>query len=322
MFKVYIPDAVYQDIINTEEKKAVASRTYLYKLLKQQPVQRLSAADSERFKAHPDRVLKNPSALYILDVTPAEALSIQRNYGVMCLSSALPSITPLIDVNDIHRPEKEMPLGRGWDTVLDSVEKLPSNALILIDRYLFSESNAAYGNGFDNVLAILTELLPQQLDKDTKYHVTVIYAKQKEGKEVYTFQEVATQLNDLKAMLNRPYDITMELLRITEGCSIYYDFHDRFILSNYYCVEASHKLAAFDKDVATARQTILPMTLFTESSLSGSSTPPLDAITQAATTLANFSKSLSSLSDHNSYCYAVNGQCMEKCIAIRNRLIK
>ena len=127
---------------------------------------------------------------------------------------------------------------------------------------------------------------------------------------------------DLKAMLNRPYDITMELLRITEGCSIYYDFHDRFILSNYYCVEASHKLAAFDKDVATARQTILPMTLFTESSLSGSSTPPLDAITQAATTLANFSKSLPSLSDHNSYCYAVNGQCMEKCIAIRNRLIK
>lgn len=320
MFKTYISDTVYEKIIRTEERKATTARSYLNKLLKQQPVQLLKQPDTERYKAYPENVLKNPSALYILDITYTEALAIQRNYGVMCISSTSPNIMPLIDINDIHRPDKRQQLGRGWDTVLDSVEKLPSNALILIDRYLFSESNAAYGNGFDNVKAILNELLPREFG--TKYHVTIIYAKDDDG-ETYTFQEVATRLNEISKDMGRPYEITMEVIRITEQCSsMYYDFHDRFILSNYYCVEASHQLAAFNKNVATARQTIIPWALFTESSLNGISTAPLEAITQATSTLRTFSKSLSRLSDHTTYRYAVDGKVMEKCMGIRNRLIK
>ena len=320
MFKTYISDTVYEKIISTEERKATTARSYLYKLLKQQPVQLLKQPDTERYKAYPENVLKNPSALYLLDITYTEALAIQRNYGVMCISSTSPNIMPLIDINDIHRPDKRQQLGRGWDTVLDSVEKLPSNALILIDRYLFSESNAAYGNGFDNVKAILNELLPR--DFGTKYHVTIIYAKDDDG-ETYTFQEVATRLSEISKDLGRPYEITMEVIRITEQCApMYYDFHDRFILSNYYCVEASHQLAAFNKNVATARQTIIPWALFTESSLIGISTPPLEAITQSTSTLRTFSKSLPRLTNHTTYSYAVDGTVMEKCMGVRNRLIK
>lgn len=320
MFKTYISDTVYEKIISTEERKATTAHSYLYKLLRQQPVQLLKQPDTERYKAYPENVLKNPSALFILDITRAEALAIQKTYGVICLSGEAPDISPLIDVNDIHRSENRKPLGRGWDSVLDSIEKLPSNALILIDRYLFAERNAAYGNGFDNVKAILGELLPREFG--TKYHVTIIYAKDDDG-EAYTFQEVATRLSEISKDLGRPYEITIEVIRITEQCSpMYYDFHDRFILSNYYCVEASHKLAAFNENVATVRQTLLPMALFTESSLNGTSTPPLDAITQAITSLATFSKSLSRLSDHTTYRYAVDGKVMEKCMGIRNRLIK
>lgn len=72
----------------------------------------------------------------------------------------------------------------------------------------------------------------------------------------------------------------------------------------------------------TARQTLLPMTLFTESSINGNSTPPLKMINQTINTLSGFSCSLSSLTDHNVYCYAVNGKRMEKCISVRNRLLK
>lgn len=320
MFKTYISDTVYERIISTEERKATTARSYLYKLLKQQTVQLLKQTDTERYKAHPENVLKNPSALYILDITYAEALAIQRNYGVMCMSGASPSITPLIDINDIHIPDAKQLLGRGWDTVLDSVEKLPSNALIINDRYLFSEFKSAFGNGFENLLAILDELLPAQLE--TSYHVTVIYAKSENKKEIYPFLEVATRVNELKSKLARNYPITIEVIRITDQSSIYHDFHDRLILSNYYCVEASHKLAAFNQNVATVRQTLVPMALFTESSLNGTSTPPLDAITQAITSLATFSKSLSRLSDHTTYRYAVDGKVMEKCMGIRNRLIK
>ena len=96
------------------------------------------------------------------------------------------------------------------------------------------------------------------------------------------------------------------------------------IISNYYLVEASHKLAAFNKDKGTARQMLIPMALFTESSLNGNSTPPLDAIEHTLSTLRKFSKSLSYLSEsaHSIYLYAVNGKRMDKCFSIRNRLIK
>lgn len=36
MFKVYISDSVYDRIVNTEEQRATAGRSNLYKLLKQQ----------------------------------------------------------------------------------------------------------------------------------------------------------------------------------------------------------------------------------------------------------------------------------------------
>ena len=320
MFKILISENIYNNIMGTEATKAKAIRSMLYKLLTLQPIQQLTAEQTQQLKDHPEDVLKNPSALFILDITRAEALAIQKTYGVICLSREAPDISPLIDVNDIHRSENKKPLGRGWDSVLDSVEKLPSNALILIDRYLFAERNAAYGNGFDNVKAILGELLPREFG--TKYHVTIIYAKGDDG-EAYTFQEVATRLSEISKDLERPYEITIEVIRITEQCSpMYYDFHDRFILSNYYCVEASHQLAAFNKNVATARQTIIPWALFTESSLNGISTAPLEAITQSASTLRTFSKSLSHLRDHSIYSYAVDGTVMEKCMGVRNRLIK
>lgn len=320
MFKIYISDAIYQVIISTEEQKAISSRSYLYKLLKQQPLQILNAAETESFKSHPQEVLKNPSALYILNITTAEALSIQRTYGVMCLSADNPDITPLIDVNDIHVSNEREKLGRGWDSVLDSVEKLPSNALLLTDRYLFASRHPNAGDGIANIKDILSQLLPQQfLGGD--YHVTIVFDNMAKH-STYTFEEIATQLNKLKLQLGRGYPIMMEVLGITPNCTIYNKLHSRLIISNYYMVEAAHKLAAFNKEVGTARQTLIPLTLFTESSLNGTSTPPLKAIEQTLTTLRDFSKSLPKLTDHSTYLYAVNGQRMEKCLGGRNRLLK
>ena len=290
------------------------------KLLKQQPLRLLSSADTENLRQHPEEVLKSPSSLYILDVTPAEALSIRRSFGVMCLSGDNPDITPLIDVNDIHISNEHEKLGRGWDSVLDSVEKLPSNALLLTDRYLFAFRHPNAGDGLANIHDILNELLPQQFEGGD-YHVTIVFDDRSKHSS-YTFDEIATKLNRIKTQLGRNYPIMMEVLGITSDCSIYNKLHNRLIVSNYYLVEAGHKLAAFNKDQGTARQMLIPMTLFTEASLNGTSTPPLKAIEQTVSTLREFSKSLSQLSDHSVYLYAVNGKRMEKCMGIRNRLIK
>ena len=320
MFKVCISDAAYQRLVSAEEQKGTAGRSNLYKLLKQQPVQLLTASDNERYRTHPEEVLKNPSALHILDMTHTEALAIQKTYGVMCMSSDCPDISPLIDVNDIHISNERERLGRGWDSVLDSVEKLPSNALLLTDRYLFAFRSPDAGDGLSNIHDILNELLPQQFSGGD-YHVTVVFDDMSKHKS-YTFDEIATKLNRIKTQLHRDYPIMMEVLGVTPDSSIYNKLHNRLIISNYYLVEAAHKLAAFNHDKGTARQTLLPMTLFTESSINGTSTPPLKAIDQTLSSLRDFSKSLSRLTDHSVYLYAVNGQRMEKCLGIRNRLIK
>ena len=238
----------------------------------------------------------------------------------MCLSGERPDISTLIDTNDVHISNEQEKLGRGWDSVLDSVEKLPSNALLLTDRYLFAFRQPNAGDGLANIRDILDQLLPQQfLGGD--YHVTIVFDDMSKH-ESYSFDEIATKLNRIKTQLRRDYPIMMEVLGITPDCSIYNKLHNRLIISNYFLVEASHKLAAFNADRGTARQMLIPMTLFTEGSLNGISTPPLKAIEQTITTLRDFSKSLSQLTDHNVYLYAVNGKRMERCMSMRNRLLK
>lgn len=321
MFKVFISDSVYDRIISTEEQRAVG-RSNLYKLLKQQPVQILTEKDTEKFKAHPEDVLKNPSSLYILNISHSEALAIQKTYGVMCVSGDSPNISPLIDINDIYIAKEQEILGRGWDTVLNSIKTLPSNALLLTDRYLFAFRSPTAGDGIANIQSILGELLPQQF-QGGKYHVTIIFDNMAKDTN-YTFDEITLLLEGVKKKLNRDYHITMEIIGIKPECSIYNKLHNRMIISNYYIVEAGHKLAAFNKDKGTARQMLIPMTLFTENSLDGQSTPPLDAINQTITTLRDFSKSLPHLpeSEHCKYLYSVDGKRMEKCLSIRNRLLK
>lgn len=316
MFKVYISESAYKGITGS----ATTGQSYLGKLLNKQPLQLLKEADTERYKAHPEKVLNNPSALYILDISPADALAIQRTYGVMCLSSSAPDITPLIDVNDEHTTEKKVSLGRGWDSVLDSVEHLPSNALILNDRYLFKTTNAVYGNGFDNIRSILTELLPHELN--TKYHIAVIFDRD-EIDPLYNFNSIAKRLNDIALEFKKPYEIVTEVLGLSEGKDIYYKFHNRRIVSNYFVVKMDYTLAAFNKTEGTSEQTIIPQVLFTEDSLNKNSSAPLKSMQQITKALQSFSESLKSHSmDHNSYSYAINGQQKERCLTITNRLIK
>lgn len=316
MFKVYISESAYKGITSS----TTTGQSYLCKLLKQQPLQLLKETDTERYKTHPENVLKNPSALYILDISAADALAIQRMYGVMCLSSAAPDISPLIDINDEHTTEKKVPLGRGWDSVLDSVEHLPSNALILNDRYLFKTTNPIYGNGFDNVRSILTELLPCELH--TKYHIAVIFDRDSID-PLYSFDIIAKRLNDIAQEFKKPYEIVTEVLGLSEGKDIYYKFHNRRIVSNYFVVKMDYSLAAFNKTEGTSEQTIIPQVLFTEDSLNNRSSAPLQSMQQITKALQSFSESLKSSSmNHNSYSYAVNGQRKERCLTITSRLIK
>ena len=140
---------------------------------------------------------------------------------------------------------------------------------------------------------------------------------------LYNFQTIAKRLNDIKDEFKRPYHITMEVLGITGKNESYFNLHNRRIVSNYFVVKMDYRLAAFNRTVGTVDQTITPQVLFTEDSLNRHSTAPSKTMQQIISTLRKFSNSLSSpYTNHNSYYYAVNGEWMEKCISIRNRLIK
>jgi len=342
MFKFFITDSILQRIVDAELRMSERHRSLLIKLLQQQKKVYVSTSDATNLKdieekakihvdtkmssyivgiaEHPETVLQQPFSVFILDIPIVEAERIQKSFGVLCMSGEAINIMPLIDVNDVHISNEHEKLGRGWDSVLDSVETLPSNALLLTDRYLFAFRHPNAGDGLANIRAILDELLPQRfLGGD--YHVTVVFDDINKHKS-YSFDEIATKLNRIKTQLGRDYPIMMEVLGITPDSSIYEKLHNRLIVSNYYVVEAGHKLAAFNQDRGTARQMLLPLALYTESSLNDASTPPLKAIDQTISTLRDFSTSLSTLTDHTIYRYAVNGQHIEMCGGIRNRLIE
>lgn len=316
MFKIFISKSTYQRIEAEEQQKLEDKRSYLYKLLRGYRQSIVFLRPDEMLPE--ECLLKHPSSLFILDLPILEAQRLQKSYGVCCISGEHPSIATLIDVNDEQTTNEGEPLELGWGTVLRSLNDIPSNALLLTDRYLFSKVSARYGNGIDNVHDILDVLLPQRFMGE--YHVSVVFDMESMHAD-YSFADIATSLNRLKQSLNRNYPIMMEVLGITSACPVYSKLHNRRIVSNYYIVKAEHKLAAFDGNKATAQQTITPQVLFTLDSLNGHSTPPLKSITQITSALHQFSRWALQVDNNGLYNYALNGEWLERCEGMKNRII-
>lgn len=319
MFKIIISESIYQRISSSQEEQAKNPR--LCKMLKHYDTKLLSSEATQELKDNPVMCLDNPSALFILDITPTEALGIQRNYGVMCLSGENPDVSPLIDINDYFSPIPKEKKFRGWDKILDNVEPLPSNALLIKDRYLFTNRNTNYGDGLINTRKILRELLPTKFE-GKQYHLTIVFDVT-EMHETFDFAKIASDLNDMVHQVRKGYNFMVEVFGINQSCPLYHETHDRQIISNYYFVEATHQLAAFTPDdFGVTHQSITPWALFTDSSLDGNSTTPIESIEETLNVFHTFYRSLSREATHDTYFYALNGKKMEKCTGIRNRLLK
>ena len=339
MFKIFIAGPILKTIIEEESKKAEASRSYIYKIFRERQTLYVSAPVPDKtwtdalktehkiivdnsksdyicnIKNHPETVLENPSSLFILDISIVEAENIQTSYGVICMSGKNVSTRFLIDTNDEHTIDEGEIFGNGWSTVLKSVKTIPSNALLLTDRYLFSATTPKYGNGIDNVQSILDTLLPKKFLGE--YHITIVFDNENKNNN-YKFNDIVYLLDNVKKTLHRDYPIIMEVLGITPDSDIYDELHNRRIVSNYYIVKVEHKLAAFNKNVSTCLQTITPQVIFTIDSLNKNSTPPLKAIDHAISTIREFSKTAQ---NNNDYYYALNGKRMKKCMEINSRLL-
>ena len=116
------------------------------------------------------KVLEQPCGAFILNIDSAKASEIQKRFGVICQSTEEKNAKPLT-IGDITITTttpgtwaKRMPLGK----------VLPSNTLILIDRYLFgSENDETLQDSYDNILDMMNAFMPETFDSE--YHICIIF---------------------------------------------------------------------------------------------------------------------------------------------------
>ena len=204
--------------------------------------------------------LQHPNDIYIYPGSRQQAESARKCYGTFVLSSSAKSS------KNLKRHWDKEPLAKSeysWKEFLNRFhvgEEIPSNALIIIDRYLFSPNEGMdYRNGIRNLYAILDELLPKTFSED--YQILLIFddtkfatpkkEKQLTREELKEFNERGLKfvVKAIKLIIKdlRPYIPTIEILTINSeaGHEIYSETHDRRIISNYFSISSTRGFSAF-----------------------------------------------------------------------------
>lgn len=194
----------------------------------------------EEIKVDNSKVLEYSNPVYILDFKAEEAKSIEEKYGVIFLPT---SNTPRpvlakrgwdIDTADNSKPNT-------WSFFLQGC-KVNFNSLVIVDRYFFScQMGETLDDSLFNLRMILKALLP--VKNVHKFTVSIIFD---ESKSDDVMQELATKVNKVKKNIIDKTPFTLELISIDSNCYKYEETHDRFIISNYFVINASHKIKAFN----------------------------------------------------------------------------
>lgn len=185
-------------------------------------------------------VLDFTNPVFILDFSAEESKKIEEKYGVIFLPSENTPRPILakrgweIDTSDDSKPKT-------WEYFL-SGNQVVFNSLLIVDRYFFS---SLHGETLDdslfNLKSILDALLPKKSVK--KFTVTIVFDESQSDCKI---QELATKVNKMKKSIIGRTPFTLELLSINKNCYKYEDTHDRFIISNYFVINATHKIKAFN----------------------------------------------------------------------------
>jgi len=221
------------------------------------------------------RVLENPNAIFLLDISVKEAEIIQNRYGVICQS--IDAIDDEVLTKAYEYDLSEGQEGVDWDIYFDkNNHTLPSNALIICDRYIFSadsKSDAkttqdALDLGLSNIRGILNSVLPKR--HNDEYNILIVFDSstfnKDEEQEVKMFKSIIDNLKNYADGNKRVrhYKIRFDLISIDHNCINYKKLHNRRIISNYFVVRADYKLQAFKENISMATQTIFYDALFSK----------------------------------------------------------
>lgn len=359
MFKVYIDyDKIYDICLEQDEKD-----TWYKILCNQQTINVNHSVDDDEFYSEDNplllfsqmkgvdfndateymdtinqdnsKVLDEPCSAFILDIDTTKATEIQSRFGVLCQSSSEMSATPLT-IGDVTvtttRPGtwlKRLPFGK----------VVPSNSLVIVDRYLFgSENDETFADSYENIKDIMEAFMPDTFDAE--YHVCIIFdATHMQDRDVRTilglpsntaityaeqqkaFAKISTELNKIKKeFVNKHgYNIVLEVLSCDKRDKQSYDkTHDRKVISNYFYATASHKLKAYRSGTPLLKQKIDLLSLYAKGITDISDIPEY----AHADDIKDLRNVMREAKNHPTlYEYSVNGNVNIPVINAKNRIL-
>ncbi len=258
----------YIYISSLEEKKYLTTEDTLFLLEESYGIEiKYATKYIDSISDHPESVTQYQNGIFLLDISEEDAEAIQRDYGVICQSIKKMDYSVLMD------PDLKFSLDKKddnytWYSMLERIDAahIPSNHLIMIDRYLFANEKEL-GNSLDNIYGILDAMLPTHKLK-CPYKVSIIIGEQQDGKGV-ALSYAAHKVYDMTSELDRPYPIDVEVFYHTHDSGLYSRTHNRYILTNYTITNAGYKLNAFDDDNSQCMQPIYVQGLFSINGLDG-----------------------------------------------------
>lgn len=363
MFKIYIDyDKIYSICLEQDD-----SDTWYKILCKQQYININHAVDDEEFYCEDNplfifsqmnnvkfndassymnevikdnaKVLEQPCGAFILNIDSAKASEIQRQFGVICQSAEGKDARLLTDGDITITTTTRDTCTYTWAGRMPLGKELPSNTLILIDRYLFgSEPGETLEDSYDNIRDIMDAFMPDCFGSE--YHICIIFdADCIQYRDIKTllkldkstdftddekkkaFAKISTKVNKIKTdfMKKHGYSITLEILSCDRRDRQSYEkTHDRRIISNYFFVTASHKLKAFKDGKPLQKQKIDLLSLYAKG-LGGRSDIPEYA---HADDIKDLQYIMQEAKDHPTlHMYSINGNVNSSVSDAKNRIL-
>lgn len=281
----------------------------------------------------PLSVLDNPSDIFFVN-SDIKKKYLDTNAGVFISTRKSQPATAL-------KASWEKVLNKGesfsWDGFFrnDVINKvIPSNSMIIVDRYMFSN----LGEGVQNLMDILDAVLPQSMRGE--YHILLVTDKSqiKHGGNQVGTNEAIAGINRVVPSLERPYGIVFEIimvepLRKRQGgyskteqeqalVEFYQATHDRHIISNYFIVSADHGLCAVTESRSGALVASFKQTVKFESIYAGIDNKYQDIQSLPAKSASDFIESINLfIGSISPKCvYSINGE-KQDVKKIKNRLL-
>jgi hypothetical protein len=338
--QIFKSDSKWKDIILASDTQIYAFKN---KPIDEQYTSLLSQSGrlfiDDEIEAFPSVELlrKYSCSAFLMDMDPEEAMLIQEQYGVICQSVSELDDQIITSVDPDHFELMFQDNDYSWSRILSGLTepRIPSNCLIVNDRYLFANDKLEEGcrtPGLDNLESIINILLPQTFNDNPEgvdyfpYQVLITYQvdyeKYKFTKEQLDerYKRLASKVNKLKKSINRPYKITFELIGLDSDNCFFTETHNRRIYSNYFAICCDHKIAAFNFNSSACSQTIEILKLYSKLHKEKSDQP----VKGHNAFLSKYTHSIKrwmDVSRISTYKFSKNGNCKQVIHSIENRLV-